>query len=261
MNLKKESILLIEQDVEASDELASYLKSQGYIVETAQDGKTALGGLADDKSRFGCIVTELQFADMDGMTLITQIREHVNIPVIVASERTETTTKVIVLELGADDYLEKPFDRHELTARIKSAIRRYNEVSQDVVQQIEEKIEQHLVSTQQSDLIYEFGEWCFLPQKFCLKHKNGSVTELTTAEFELLKVLVSHPHKVMTRDALFDLLKHDNYENYDRSVDVQISRIRKKLGDKPRAQKFIKTIHGTGYMFNSDVKIIETDET
>ncbi len=155
----------------------------------------------------------------------------------------EETDRIIGLEMGADDYLPKPFSPRELLARIKAVLRRsYKAESQ--IEALEES----------DDIIYMFDDWRFDPSKRILIDKDNVEIPLSTGEFEVLSVFLKRPQRVLSRDQLLDLARGREAILFDRSMDVQISRLRRKLGDDPKTPTYIQTIRGGGYKFAADVK-------
>jgi DNA-binding response OmpR family regulator len=246
--------LTVDDDPLVYEELSAYLLDHGYDVFRAQDAAECLETLKKQKDKIKVILMDLQLPDKDGLALITQIRELTNCPLLLVSKRDETATKVIGLELGADDYIEKPFDKQELLARIKASLRRHYEVPETTGHDDKNNKEHDTLSgAMPPHEFFKFGKWLLDTQKFMLVHEDGHEVELTRGEFDLLKLFVKAPGRVLSREQLFEFAKDDDYESYDRAIDIQVSRLRKKLGDDPKTPNLIKTMHGAGYMFNSEV--------
>lgn len=203
---------------------------QGHVFVTARDLLEALR----DQTPDACIV-DLGLPDMEGMALINEIRRQSSVPIIVLSARSHSTDRVMGLELGADDYVVKPFDPREVVARIRSILRRSSEQSKPSV------------SVEGA----QFEGWSYLPSSHCLTSPEGEETFLSTGEATLLEALLRAPKRVLTRDYLLEHGGRD--ESLDRSIDVRISRIRKKLNRK-NEPAHIRTIYGSGYMLACDVK-------
>ncbi|CTQ55153.1 Transcriptional regulatory protein BaeR [Roseibium album] len=203
---------------------------EGQVFSTAYSMLAALKDQIPD----ACIV-DLGLPDMEGMALINEIRRQSSVPIIVLSARGHSTDRVLGLELGADDYVVKPFDPREVVARIRSILRRSSDQS-DPVQQVE---------------LARFEGWVYQPSSHCLTSPEGEETFLSTGEATLLEALLRAPKRVLTRDYLLEHGGRD--ESLDRSIDVRISRIRKKLNRK-NEPVHIRTIYGSGYMLACEVK-------
>lgn len=180
-----------------------------------------------------CLV-DLGLPDMEGMTLINEVRKHSSVPILVLSARSHSSDRVMGLELGADDYVVKPFDPREVVARIRSILRR--SASQSAAPVIRERA--------------QFANWTYAPGSHCLTSPDGEEAFLSTGEASLLEALLRAPKRVLTRDYLLEHGGRD--ESMDRSIDVRISRIRKKLS-LPNVPDLIRTVYGSGYMFTSSV--------
>ena len=174
------------------------------------------------------IILDVMLPDMDGFEVCRQIRKEYSIPIIMLTARGEVTDRIVGLELGADDYLPKPFEPRELVARIQSILRRGH--------------------NQNRSEIRKFGQLTVDFQKHAAAI-DGSDIELTSAEFELLSVFIKNAGRVLTRDQLLDHVRGIEWEAFDRSIDVLISRLRQKLRDDPKHPKYIRTMWGTGYIF------------
>lgn len=222
----KKKILVIDDDEKMNNLLRDYLSGFDYEVISALDPVTGLELLKSEKPDL--IILDVMLPTMNGFEACKEIRKENSIPIIMLTARGDVTDRIVGLEIGADDYLPKPFEPRELVARIQSIFRRIvssktgNEIKFD---NLILDIDKHLV---------------------CLE---GKYIELTTMEFEILELFVKNQGKVLSRDRLMEMLKGTDWESYDRSVDVLISRLRQKLNDDPRHPKFIKTMWGSGYKF------------
>ncbi|MGV2977805.1 response regulator transcription factor [Roseibium alexandrii] len=204
---------------------------EGEVFSTAAQMLAALESDTPD----ACIV-DLGLPDMEGMALINEIRRHSSVPIIVLSARAHATDRVLGLELGADDYVVKPFDPREVVARIRSILRRSGGET---------------VRAAKREETAHFADWSYKPSSHCLTSPEGEETFLSTGEATLLEALLRAPKRVLTRDYLLEHGGRD--ESLDRSIDVRISRIRKKLNRKD-GPAHIRTIYGSGYMLTCDVK-------
>lgn len=228
----KRSVFIVDDEPEIGNLLIDAMlqfEMEGRVFSTAAQMLDALQQETPD----ACIV-DLGLPDMEGMALINEIRRQSSVPIIVLSARGHSTDRVLGLELGADDYVVKPFDPREVVARIRSILRR----SSDQVQS-ESKVE-----------IARFDNWAYRPASHCLTSPEGEETFLSTGEATLLEALLRAPKRVLTRDYLLEHGGRD--ESLDRSIDVRVSRLRKKLTRKGEAE-VIRTVYGSGYMFASGV--------
>lgn len=228
----KNRILVVDDDQKLRDLLSRYLDEQGYEVEVAKDGEDmdrVLPGFSPH-----LIVLDLMMPGEDGLSIARRLRADSNMPIIILSAKGEEIDKIVGLEMGADDYLAKPFNPRELLARIQSVLRRQGMSDKGAE-------DQNIIS---------FGEYEIDLNSYSLS-KNGEAVELTSGEFELLKHLVEHPNHVLSRDHLLDLLDGGSEEAFDRSIDVRITRLRKKIEEDPHHPVFIKTVRGVGYIFST----------
>ncbi len=194
---------------------------------------------AIDQSRIDLIVLDLMLPGTDGLELCRTLRARSRVPVIMLTARGDEMDRVLGLEMGADDYVPKPFSARELLARIKVVLRRVHELPPD---------------SREDDLNrFEFSGWKLDAVTQHLTAPDGLVTPLSRAEFQLFHVLLSHPNRVLNRDQLLDLTQGREAGPFDRSIDVLIGRLRKHLGDDAKQPIFIKTVRGRGYMFSGKV--------
>ncbi|GIO85002.1 DNA-binding response regulator [Paenibacillus faecis] len=222
-------ILVIDDEAALRDLIELVLKRENFVVRTAEDGGTGLKEL--DSFKPNLVLLDLMLPDYSGYDLCKEITNKQAIPVIMLSAKNEIIDKVLGLELGAEDYLTKPFDNRELIARIKVVLRRY---------------ENNDPNTLGEDKPMCFGELEFdLDRKVVLK--NGAPVSLTAKEFKILETLLKRPGKVFTRDELLELVWGFDYLGDSRSVDMTIMRLRKKLEDDTENPKYVKTVYGFGY--------------
>jgi len=186
--------------------------------------------------------------DLDGLGLTRIVRTTTNAGIIIVSGRGEPLDRVIGLEVGADDYIAKPFEPRELLARVRSLLRRTRaERSGEPLQP-----GQADASSLGND-IYSFGDWTLSAAERTVVHENGQSAELTSGEFELLKAFVEHPNRVLSRGYLMDLVYGSATPAFDRSIDVRIRRLRQKIEDAPDDPRYIKTVRNAGYVFSTKV--------
>lgn len=237
--MSKATVLSVDDDEGLQTVVTHYLSNEGYATLSAHSGKQLLEVLKDNTPNI--ILLDLVLPDTDGISILTQLRGQ-KIPVIVVSGKSDTTEKIVCLEMGADDYMTKPFEMRELSARIKAVLRRAEEIPGAANEPGE-----------RADKI-KFGSWVLDRAQFQMFDGKGVSADLTTGEYKLLEALASQPNKVLSRERLFELTRESDYDSFDRAVDIQIGRLRKKLGDDPKDPHYIKTVRGAGYMFCGDIK-------
>ncbi|UGV26903.1 response regulator [Rhodopseudomonas boonkerdii] len=232
-------ILIVDDDLEIRKLLGRYLTEQGYRVSIASDRRTMNESLQNNE--ISLIVLDVLLPDGSGLNICQDLRrDGSEVPVILLTALKEDIDRIIGLEIGADDYLGKPFNPRELLARIRAVLRR--RVTQDIqLAQVRE---------------YRFSGFTLRPGTRQLMHDSGESIDLTTAEFELLTVLVKRPGRLLSRDQLIGLTNRKSDDVFDRSVDVLMSRLRKKMGD---SDLLIKTIRNGGYMFTARVEMMGAD--
>lgn len=235
--MHKGNVLSIDDDNNLQTVIDEYLRSDGYNVVVAHDVKSALEKV--DTVHFDVILLDLVLPDGEGLNLIPQFSSKTEAAIIVVSGKSETTEKIVCLELGADDYMTKPFEMRELSARIRAILRRMEPVN-DAAQTPPHRAER-----------ISFGDgWSLDRTRYQLFDKNRNSADLTTGQFKLLEALVTSPNRVLSREHLFELTRDGEFEAYDRAIDIQVARLRKKL-DEP---DLIKTVRGVGYMFCSEIR-------
>lgn len=241
--MTKASVLYIDDDTALITVVGHYLEDEGYTVHTAQSSAavdTALQNLKPD-----VVILDLGLPDADGFSVLGRIKNACDAGVIIASGKSETTEKIVGLEMGADDYLTKPYELRELAARIKAVLRRRAAPAPSATPAAAAIEDKH---AQSGPVRLMFEGMCLDRNQYQVFDAHGTSLDLTTGEFKLLEALVLSPNRVLTRDHLFDLTRDGNFESFDRAIDIQIGRIRKKLGDSPRTPRMIKTVRGVGYM-------------
>jgi two-component system OmpR family response regulator len=232
-------ILVVDDHRDIRETLAKYLGRQGYRVSTAEDAKAARRVL--QTAAIDLVVLDIMMPGEDGLSLCRDLRAQGAIPIILLTAMTEDTDRIVGLEIGADDYVTKPFNPRELLARIKAVLRRANSLPPAA-----ERLDRQRV---------RFGEWAFDPlRRELFDERAGVVVPLGTAEAMLLSAFVRHPGIVLSRDQLLDLARGREAQLFDRSIDNLVSRLRRKLGDDPKRPRYIVTHWGGGYSFVAAVE-------
>lgn len=237
MSNKHHLIYIVDDEIAICELLQTQLATYGYLTQAFQTGVAARAAIAYEVPDL-CIV-DLGLPDMDGLQLVRELMDNCQTGVIILSGRGSLPDKVLGLELGADDYISKPFEPRELIARVNSIIRRIEKASSH-----ESSVSNNL--SRQA----RFDDWCFDVATLTLSNEDGRSELLSAAEAELLLSLLQAPRQILSRDQLMNARTNA----FDRCIDVRMSRIRKKIEPNPKAPKFIKTVYGAGYMFTSEVQ-------
>lgn len=230
-------ILVVDDHRDIRETLARYLKKNGLRatpVESAAAARKAMKGAAID-----LVVLDIMMPGEDGLSFCRSLREHGDTPVILLTAMVEDTDRVVGLEIGADDYVTKPFNPRELLARIRAVLRRVNALPRE-----RDPVEAEAIT---------FADWTLAVGRRELRASDGATTPLSTGEFQLLIAFLKRPKIVLSRDQLLDLTAGRSLEAFDRAVDNQVSRLRKKIEPDPKTPTLIKTVWGGGYMFTADV--------
>jgi two-component system OmpR family response regulator len=231
-------ILIVDDHREIRELVSRALAKEGFRVSVAADGRTMRQVLAN--SRIDLILLDLMLPGEDGLSLCRDLRTRSNIPIIMLTAKGDEVDRVIGLEMGADDYLPKPFGSRELIARIRAVLRRNrgNAAARGLAERPEH---------------YQFDRWRLDTGRRELVRDDGTVMPLSTGEYDLLIVLVERPQRVLSRDQLLDLARGRAVTALDRSIDTQVSRLRRKLEEDPADPRLIKTVWGGGYMLTAAV--------
>jgi DNA-binding response OmpR family regulator len=232
-------ILIVDDQKEICDVVQEYLSGEGYRVSAAHDGSGMRRALA--QGAVDLVILDLMLPGEDGLSLARQLREESEVGIIILTGRGETVDRIIGLEMGADDYLPKPFHLRELLARVKSVLRRVSSRTQEKQPPARSKA--------------RFAGWNLDLSTRELKSPAGSEVRLTTGEFDLLAAFVNNANQVLSRDRLLDLARNREAGPFDRTIDVQVGRLRRKLEDDPQRPTIIKTVRGTGYIFTPTVEV------
>ena len=226
-------VLIVEDDAVARTKLAGYLETAGHRVSEAIDGRGLRQVMLSDP--VDLVLLDINLPGEDGLDLTRFIRANSDVGIILVTGRTDDVDRIVGLEIGADDYITKPFNPRELLARVKTLLRR---------------------TTVRAPSAFEskaFAGWRFDTRSRRLVSPAGSKVALTRAEFELLNALIAHPGTVLTRERLLGCITHRSWDPGDRTVDVLVRRLRQKLEIDPQSPELIITVHGEGYMFAAEV--------
>lgn len=231
-------VLMIEDDRDIADLTAKFLRSNGLQVSVAPDGRAASAVLA--QNRFDVVLIDLMLPGEDGLSIARRLRASQSVAIIMLTALGEETDRIVGLEMGADDYLVKPFSPRELLARIRAVLRRSaKRGAPDAIESV----------------TYMFNGWKLEPGLRELTDPGGVKVALTGAEFELLSVFCKHPRRVLNRDQLLDLTQGRATTPFDRSIDTLVSRIRRKIEHDAKDPDLLKTVRLGGYMFTPEVKV------
>ena len=226
-------LLVVDDDRGIRDLLSRYLAQQGYRVNAVADGRAMDDWLADNKPDL--VILDLMLPGEDGLSLARRLRSDQKLPIIMISARGEDVDRIVGLEVGADDYLAKPFNPRELLARVRAVLRRNHPPA---------------AIDKQGGNDYRFGPFCFDPARRTL-HRDDQEIELSRAELDLLNVFVRHPERVLSRDFIMEHLAGSDRDPFDRSIDVRVTRLRHKIEDDPAHPHYVRTVWGVGYQFNA----------
>ena len=243
-SLNKVTVLTVDDDQALQVVMRQYFEQQGCRFVSAHSGKEMIERLSLQDPDI--ILLDLGLPDHDGLSLLNVIQKKSHAPVIVISGRNETADRIIGLEMGADDYVIKPFEMRELLAHVKAVLRRYENAVKSVANETENTLSDAKRLT--------FDGWTLDRLQYQLFGKDGQSAELTCGEFKMLEALMLSCNRVLSREYLFELTRQGKFDAYDRVIDIQIARIRKKLENSQDSPPFIRTIRGVGYMFCGEVK-------
>jgi two-component system OmpR family response regulator len=240
-------ILVVDDDAEIRRMVADYLRKNGLRATEVADGREMRAAL--ETGAVDLIVLDLMMPGEDGLSLARNLRagKHKAIPVIMLTARDDATDKIIGLEMGADDYITKPFASRELLARINAVIRRTRMLPPNL-------------QVTEASRILGFGRWRLDTTARHLLDEDETVVALSGAEFRLLRAFLDHPNRVLTRDQLLNLTQGRDAELFERSIDLLVSRLRQRLQDGAREQTYIKTVRSEGYVFSMPVTLVGAEE-
>ncbi len=230
-------ILFVEDDPDIRAMVADFLEHNGYRVSVGRDGREMdrLLGV----SRIDLLILDIMLPKEDGLSLCRRVRAASNVPIIMLTARGSEVDRVVGLEMGADDYLTKPFSTNELLARVRALLRRAQSVAR--------------APRAPARALLNFGGWKLDLASRRLSSSDGAQVPLTGGEYELLVAFCEHPNRVLTREQLLDLTRGRNPALYDRSIDIQVSRLRRKIELNPKDPLLIQTVRSGGYIFTGEV--------
>jgi two-component system OmpR family response regulator len=234
-------LLLVDDEPSLREPLAEYLARQGFVVRQAEDAAKARSALLEETPDL--VLLDIMMPGEDGLSLCRHLAETKNLPVILLTARGEPTDRIVGLEIGADDYVSKPFEPRELVARIRSVLRRASKNG----------------SPPEEDALYEFEGWRLDPLKRKLTDPHDTVVPISSAEFRLLVAFLTHPRQVLDRDRLLDMVQGREAHLFDRAIDNQVSRLRRKMEEDSRDPRLIQTVWGGGYRLAADVGRVPAD--
>ena len=242
MEMTCSHVLVVDDDLDMCNQLSDYLRKNDFQVTAVNTARQMLDFIA--REAVDLLLLEPRLRGEDGLRLTRIVRESSSMPIVVVSGCDEVVDRVMGLELGADDYITKPFVPRELLARIRAVLRRC-------------KVEVTGPSRENTPRAYRFGEWELNVRLYRLNSPDGSRVEISRGEIGLLRALLSSPQRILTRDQLLELTHIDGAEVYDRSIDSQIMRLRRKIEADPAKPQFIRTERGAGYYFDAPVSAIQ----
>jgi len=235
---QKPHILLVDDERSIRDPLSAFLQKNGYRVTGAPDAETARRALG--ANAIDMLILDIMMPGEDGLSLCRHVREKGDMPIILLTARSEETDRIVGLEMGADDYVVKPFSPRELVARIKTILRRAGAGN-------------GREAAPPAARAFRFGDWSLNTDDWTLTGADDVAIPLSTADYRLLLAFLERPRQVLTRDQLLDLTQGREANPFDRAIDNQISRLRRKVEADPKAPTLIKTVWGGGYMLSADV--------
>ncbi|MBC8212715.1 MAG: response regulator [Gammaproteobacteria bacterium] len=235
MNALPYRLLVVDDEPKLRELVKAYLSREGYAVEAVEDGRAMDDYLVDHQ--VDLVILDLMLPGEDGLSIGRRLRQQKNLPIIILSARGEELDRIVGLEMGADDYLSKPFNPRELLARVRSVLRRC--------------VAGNKAASELANKNLTFGPHCLDVEKHQLS-KDGQNIPLTSGEFTLLRVFLENPNRVLNRDTLLEKTRGHDHAPFDRSVDVCVGRLRKKIEDDPAEPVYLRTIWGAGYLFTPE---------
>jgi two-component system, OmpR family, response regulator len=244
-------LLVVDDDAKVRTLLNRYLSGEGFSVVEAENEPDALQKI--ENMRFDLVTLDINLGQGDGFEVVRKVRQHSNVPIIMVTGKDDVIDKVVGLELGADDYITKPFHLRELMARVRSVLRRANTASP--LGPPDQSTPPDAAHASDLDaLAFRFDGMVAIPDRFELIDRNGQHCDLTSGDFKLLTVFLDRPKRILSREQLMDLIGGQNWTPLDRTIDNQVARLRKKIERDPSNPKLIKTVRGIGYSLACEVK-------
>ncbi len=235
------SIIVVDDDPDIRETLHTYFVGNGFQVTEAEDGTALRAAVATQK--FDLCLLDLKMPGEDGLSLCRFLRETTDMGVVMLTGSGDSIDRVIGLEVGADDYIAKPFELREVLARVRSVLRRAAPVERQVIAQ----------ASQDTDAkSFAFGPFKVNPNSRYLETESGETIALSPMEYDLIKAFAERPGRVLSRDALLEVAHGRDWDPFDRSIDVRVTRLRKKIEEDPSYPRYIKTIRGVGYIYSPD---------
>ncbi|MEG3640355.1 response regulator [Magnetococcus sp. PR-3] len=241
----RHEILIVEDDSVTRTLLSGYFKKAGYRTHTAEDAKSMQRALKG--GRVDLVLLDINLPGKDGLSITQDLRaESEELGIILVSSRTDDVDRIVGLELGADDYVVKPFNERELLARVKSLLRRVD------------LIKRYANSSKELDEMgnFQFDNWTLFHAARQVRHDNGQEVDLTNGEFRLLLAFLNRAGRAQSRDQLLDAVSNREWSPNDRTIDVMVNRLRRKLEEDARDPKLLITVHGVGYQFTPEVNLL-----
>ncbi len=230
-------ILVVDDEPDIRETLQDYLELHGYRVTQAEGGEALRSAI--DAEEIDLVLLDINMPGEDGLSLARFLREQTSIPVVMLTAAGEVVDRIVGLEMGADDYLVKPVDLRELLARVKAVLRRFQTAQS-----------QADLAAETAQRVVAFGKMRLDLDAHKLYDGDGREVALTSMEYDLLKAFAEHPNRVLSRDQLLDMAHNRGWEPFDRSIDIRIARIRRKIEPDPAKPQVIKTVRGAGYIFS-----------
>lgn len=252
MNTHKTKVIVVDDDAEIRNLVMTYLSEEGFVVYEAGDGDSMRVLISRYKP--DAVLLDIKMPGEDGLTLARQLREaHPRMVILMISGKEDVVDRVAGLEVGADDYIVKPLHLRELLARLRSVLRRRDIANGEAPAPNGSTQAPALSSPGRRH--YRFSGWTLDGDRRTLVSGHGKVVDLTSGEFDLLSAFVAHPNRALTRDQLLDYARHRDSAAFDRSIDVQVGRLRRKIEQNPKRPALIKTVRNVGYMLCGDVTV------
>lgn len=242
--MSKKTILVVDDEAKLRKLLVTCFEQEGYETIEAEDAASALK--AFDRRTPDLVTLDLRLGADSGLDVAREIKRISDVPIVMVTGRDDVLDRIVGLEIGADDYIAKPFHIREVLARINAVLRRAGRVTSDT---------ESINGATAHAALYRFSGWQVIPERFEVKSPDGAPCDMTTAEFNLLMVFLERPKRILSREQLMEFLGGASYSPLDRTIDNQIARLRKKIEDDPAAPRIIRTVRGIGYSFTSDVEV------